>query len=65
MKCFEKTFELSDNSGDVWYNLSIVAVGMGDLSTATYALKLIVNANPNNGEAYTQLGCWRCSKGTL
>ena len=48
--------------GDVWYNIGIVAVHVGDIGLAYQANKLAVTCNPELAEAYG-VGSVRCGKG--
>ncbi|KAJ9514769.1 hypothetical protein QJQ45_028539 [Haematococcus lacustris] len=63
--CFERALQLSDdgNVADVWYNISQVAVGIGDLGLAGQCLRLAVALDPGHAEAHTNLGVLEGRKG--
>jgi tetratricopeptide repeat protein 8 len=74
--CFDRALALlpssssaSDSSAsdslasDIWYNLSLVGVSLGDLGLAYQACRVSVSLEPNNSEAYTNLGVLEMRKG--
>ncbi|KAI9351372.1 hypothetical protein BDR26DRAFT_929831 [Obelidium mucronatum] len=55
---FERALELSPNdneSADIWYNISHVAIHVGDFDLACEALKLCVSFNSNHAEGWNNL----------
>jgi len=62
--CFEKALELADETtiADIWYNISIVAVGVGDLNAAYQALKISVAKDSHHAESYNNLGVLEIKK---
>ncbi|KAJ3024444.1 UNVERIFIED_CONTAM: Tetratricopeptide repeat protein 8 [Siphonaria sp. JEL0065] len=58
LPCFEHALELSTNdatTADVWFNISHVAINVGDFELAQNSLKLAVSFNPSHGEAWNNL----------
>lgn len=55
---------LSDDAsaGDIWYNVSHVAIGVGDLSLAYQALKIAISFNGEHFEAFNNLGVLELKK---
>merc|ERR1711991_474922 len=55
--CLRHALQLAsdDAMGDVWYNIGIVAVHVGDIGLAYQANKLAVTCNPELAEAYNNL----------
>eukprot|EP00049_Salpingoeca_infusionum_P004994 m.86886 g.86886 ORF g.86886 m.86886 type:complete len:508 (+) comp12818_c0_seq2:144-1667(+) len=58
MNCFERALGLAedDTQSDVWYNLSHVALFLGNITLARQSLVLAVTCDPTNGEALNNLG---------
>jgi len=58
LSCFERGLLVADDTGaaDIWYNISHVAIGLGDLSLAYQALKIAVSFNSEHFEAFNNLG---------
>jgi len=56
--CFERALTLADDDAmaDVWYNLSHVALGLGDIGLSYQCLKLAVVCDSTHAEAYNNLG---------
>lgn len=54
-----------DTLGDVWYNVSHVAIGIGDLGLAYQALKVAVAADPAHAEAHNNLAVLELKKGNI
>lgn len=61
--CFENALRLAldDNAADVWYNISHVAIGFGDLDIAEHSLHLTLSLNSSHGAALNNLAVlqWR------
>ncbi|KAF5838486.1 TRP protein for flagellar function [Dunaliella salina] len=55
---FERALQLADDStlADVWYNLSQVAIGIGDLNLAYQCLRCACAIDPSHVEATNNLG---------
>jgi tetratricopeptide repeat protein 8 len=55
---------LSDdtNASDIWYNISHVAIGSGDLNLAYQALKICISYNGEHFEAFNNLGVLEMKK---
>ncbi|CAB3366041.1 Hypothetical predicted protein [Cloeon dipterum] len=57
--CFERALNLVDNKeaeADIWYNVSHVAIGVGDSNLACQSLRLALMADPAHAPAYNNLG---------
>lgn len=67
ISCFERALDLADDTSlaDIWYNISHVAIGIGDLSLAYEALKIAISADPNHAEAFNNLGVLELRKGNI
>mmetsp|Transcript_7923 Transcript_7923/g.19260 ORF Transcript_7923/g.19260 Transcript_7923/m.19260 type:complete len:535 (-) Transcript_7923:206-1810(-) len=67
LTCFDKALQGAgqDTLGDIWYNISHVAIGIGDLGLAYQALKVAVAADPNHAEAHNNLAVLELKKGNL
>jgi len=67
LSCFERALALStdDNMADIWYNISHVAVGIGDMRLAYQCLRLALAADNDHAEAYNNLGVLELRKGSL
>eukprot|EP01016_Furgasonia_blochmanni_P050532 TRINITY_DN7821_c0_g2_i4.p1 TRINITY_DN7821_c0_g2~~TRINITY_DN7821_c0_g2_i4.p1 ORF type:complete len:494 (-),score=70.15 TRINITY_DN7821_c0_g2_i4:38-1519(-) len=55
--CIEKALMLADDSNmaEIWYNISHVAIAVGDFHLAYQALKVTLNYEPTHAEAYNNL----------
>lgn len=67
LNCFQRALELADddNMADVWYNISQVAIGIGDLGLAYQTLKIAVSIDSNHAESYNNLGVLELRKGNI
>lgn len=67
VSCFERALSLSDdsNAASVWYNVSHVAVGTGDMGLAYQALQVAVAADGNHAESFSNLGVLEMRRGAL
>lgn len=67
LSCFERGLSIADenSSAEIWYNVSHVAVGLGDLSLAYQALKIAISFNPDHFEAFNNLGVLEIKKGSF
>ena len=56
--CFDQALQVADDSSlaDIWYNVSQVAIGIGDLNLAYQCLKIAISIQPSHAEAYNNLG---------
>lgn len=65
LSCFERGLLMSDDtvSSDIWYNISHVAICIGDLQLANYALKVTLQYNKNHFEAQNNLGVLELKQG--
>lgn len=62
---FEKALLNADDetSSDIWYNISHVAIFIGDFSLAYQALKISLSFNEKNIEAFNNIGVLEIKKG--
>ena len=67
LSCFERALTMADDAAaaDVWYNVSNVAVGIGDLGLAYQACKVAVSVDGNHGESFNNLGVLELRKRNL
>jgi len=65
--CFERALAMAsdDTMPDVWYNVSQVALAIGDAALANQALKITLSLNPNHAEANNNLGVLHARQGDL
>lgn len=59
LSCLERALAMASDdavAADVWYGISHVAVGIGDLGLAYQACRVAVAADPAHAEAYNSLG---------
>ena len=58
LPCFEQALNLAteENTADIWFNISHVAVSVGDLNLAYQALKIAISADAGHPEAWNNLG---------
>jgi tetratricopeptide repeat protein 8 len=63
--CFDQALQVADDSSlaDIWYNISQVAIGIGDLNLAYQCLKIAISIQPSHAEAYNNLGVLELRKG--
>ena len=65
ISCFERALMFSDSdetTADIWYNISHMSLGAGDLELASQCLHLAIFANNGHAEAYNNLGVLEASK---
>ncbi|KAJ1621917.1 hypothetical protein T492DRAFT_601003, partial [Pavlovales sp. CCMP2436] len=57
LAAFERALALASDaeSGDVWYNVGQVAIGIGDLGLAYQAFKIAISVDSNHVESYANL----------
>ena len=62
--CFERALLLAEDeeAADVWYNISHVAVGIGDQNLAYRALKVAVSHDGKHAESFCNLGILNVKK---
>lgn len=63
--CFERALIFSDSDelcADVWYNISHIALGAGDIQLAVQCLKLSLVNNNDHAEAYNNLAVIEMNK---
>ncbi len=67
LSCFERALLNADDetAGEVWYNISHVAIGIGDLPLAYQALKITIAYNSEHFEAFNNLGILEIKKGNI
>lgn len=53
------------NAADIWYNISHVAIGSGDLNLAYQALKISISYNKDYFEAFNNLGVLEIKKDSI
>ncbi|XP_033229875.1 tetratricopeptide repeat protein 8 isoform X2 [Belonocnema kinseyi] len=65
ISCFERAINLAteENIADVWYNISHVAISIGDLEMADESLRLSIDADNRHALAYNNLGVLEIKKG--
>ena len=58
LNCFEKALALAtdENTGDIWYNIGHVSIGIGDLNLAYQAFKIAISIDPKHSEAFNNIG---------
>ena len=59
LSCFERAISLATSdldSSDIWYNVSHVALGLGDATLGQRCLRLTLAYNPDHAEALNNLG---------
>lgn len=66
LTCFERALALADDAtmSDVWFNVGIVAIGIGDLGLAYQAFKIAVSITPSHAESLVNLGVLELRKGS-
>lgn len=67
LTCLERAIQLCDDttSADIWYNISHLAIGIGDLGLAYQALKIAVSGDNRHAEAYNNLAVLELKKGNV
>mmetsp|Transcript_14346 Transcript_14346/g.34067 ORF Transcript_14346/g.34067 Transcript_14346/m.34067 type:complete len:509 (-) Transcript_14346:210-1736(-) len=67
LAAFERALALASDaeSGDVWYNVGQVAIGIGDLGLAYQAFKIAISVDSNHVESYANLGVLELRKGNI
>jgi len=67
LTCFERALQSaeSDTQGDIWYNISHIAIGIGDLGLAYQSLKVALAADPSHVEAQNNLAVLELKKGNI
>lgn len=65
LQCFERALQVADDEemADIWYNVGLVAVGLGDTGLAFQAFKIAVSVDPQHAEAYSNLGVLELRRG--
>lgn len=65
LSCFERGLILADDevASDIWYNISHVAICIGDLSLAYQALKICLAFSGENFEAFNNIGVLEIKRG--
>eukprot|EP00040_Diaphanoeca_grandis_P027781 m.158963 g.158963 ORF g.158963 m.158963 type:complete len:509 (-) comp31114_c0_seq2:72-1598(-) len=58
LSCFERALLNADDNtmADIWYNISHIAIGLGDMGLSYQCLKLAVTCDATHAEAYVNLG---------
>uniref|UniRef100_F6Y677 Tetratricopeptide repeat protein 8 n=2 Tax=Ciona intestinalis TaxID=7719 RepID=F6Y677_CIOIN len=67
MNCFDRALSLAEDEqlGDVWYNISHVALGIGDNNLAYQCLRLAIAADNGHTEAYNNLAVLELRRGDV
>uniref|UniRef100_H2YKL4 Uncharacterized protein n=1 Tax=Ciona savignyi TaxID=51511 RepID=H2YKL4_CIOSA len=67
MVCFDRAISLAEDEqlADVWYNISHVALGVGDNNLAYQCLRLAITSNINHTEAYNNLAVLELRRGDV
>ncbi len=65
LSCFERGLILADDdvASNIWYNISHVAICIGDLSLAYQALKICLSYSGENYEAFNNIGVLEIKRG--
>lgn len=66
--CFERALSLASSnecSADIWYNISLVAMSMGDVGLSYQALKLTLSYDGTHAEAFNNLGVLEYRKNNI
>ncbi|XP_077255122.1 tetratricopeptide repeat protein 8 isoform X2 [Temnothorax americanus] len=67
ISCFERALNLAtdENAADVWYNISHIAITLGDLMMAEECLRLAVASDNRHALAYNNLGVIEMRNGNV
>ena len=67
LNCFERALSLASDEymADIWYNISHIAAGVGDLRLAYQCLRIALVANNDHAEAYNNLGVLESKRGNI
>ena len=67
LSCFERALTVADDktASEIWYNISHVAIGLGDLPLAYQSLKIAISYNGGHFESLNNLGVLEIKKGNL
>ncbi|XP_050404993.1 tetratricopeptide repeat protein 8 [Patella vulgata] len=67
LTCFERALSLADDttSGDVWFNIGHVALGIGDVNLAYQCFRMSLASNNDHAEAYNNLGVLELRRGHI
>lgn len=65
LTCFDRALVLGEDDvlADVWYNIGLVAVGIGDLGLAEQAYKVAISVDNQHAESFNNLGVLEGKKG--
>ncbi|KAL0267478.1 UNVERIFIED_CONTAM: hypothetical protein PYX00_009733 [Menopon gallinae] len=65
--CFERALVLAEGEevADVWYNLSHIAISVGDMNLACHCLRLCLAADGNHALAFNNLGVIELRRGRI
>lgn len=65
--CFERALGLAseETKADIWYNISHIALGIGDMSLAYQCLRLALVLDNNHAEAYNNLAILDVKRGQI
>jgi tetratricopeptide repeat protein 8 len=65
LSCFERALALAgdDNMADVWYNIGLVGIGIGDLGLAYQAFKVSISIDGSHAESLNNLAVLELRKG--
>ncbi|XP_017758919.1 PREDICTED: tetratricopeptide repeat protein 8 [Eufriesea mexicana] len=67
ISCFERAISLStdENMADIWYNISHIALTIGDITMAEECLKLAIVSDNRHALAYNNLGIIQIRNGNI
>jgi tetratricopeptide repeat protein 8 len=67
LRCFEKALSMAEdeNMADVWYNIGMVAVGLGDVGLANQAFKIAASIDTKHAESFNNMGVLELRKGNI
>eukprot|EP00033_Pygsuia_biforma_P002189 GCRY01002427.1.p1 GENE.GCRY01002427.1~~GCRY01002427.1.p1 ORF type:complete len:500 (-),score=107.09 GCRY01002427.1:101-1600(-) len=65
LHCLARSLSLAEdeNIGDIWYNIGLIGIGIGDLGLAYQAFKIAIAADSSHAEAFTNLGVLESRRG--
>lgn len=67
LSCFEKALKLGNdnNTADVWFNVGMIAIGIGDSNLAYQAFKVAISVDASSAESFNNLGILELRKGNV
>ncbi|KAE8740732.1 hypothetical protein FOCC_FOCC013752 [Frankliniella occidentalis] len=67
LSCFQHALSLAkdDDVADIWYNIGLIAIGVGDTRLAGQCLRLAISSDSGHAPAYNNLGVLELRKGRM